>query len=78
MGKGLSRMSRSWGGKLSAIIPSRRTRPESAIIAAKFATECNIAIRNHVLVCTHWKEYTEDTGLICDFIGKVVVSTYSV
>jgi hypothetical protein len=77
-GKVLSRLPRSRGGKLPIVIPRGRTRPESALIAAKFATECNIAIRNHVHVRTHWKDYREDTGLLCDFIGKVAVSTYCI
>ena len=69
-------MSRSRVGKLPVIIPRGRTRPESALIAAEFATECNITIRNHVHVHTHWNEYKEDTGLLGDFVGKVAVSTY--
>jgi hypothetical protein len=44
-------------------------RPLTPIIAAKFATECNIAVRNHVLVLLHWKEYKKRPALIEAFFG---------
>ncbi|KAM0859213.1 hypothetical protein ACQ4PT_047343 [Festuca glaucescens] len=72
MGKGLIKMSRSRGSKLPLIITRGRTRPKSAIIGAKFVSECNIAVRNHIPVYTHWKKYRQDPGLLCDFYGKVV------
>ena len=53
MGKGLSRLNRTLGFKLPVVIPEGRIRPVDAIIAAKFATECNIAVRNHVPVRSH-------------------------
>ncbi|KAM0826433.1 hypothetical protein ACQ4PT_068884 [Festuca glaucescens] len=71
MGKGLIKMSRARGSKLPLIITRVRTRPTSAIIGAKFVIECNIAVRNHIPVYTHWKKYHQDPGLLCDFYGKV-------
>ncbi|KAM0906776.1 hypothetical protein ACQ4PT_016577 [Festuca glaucescens] len=71
MGKGLIKMSYSRGSKLPLIITRGRTRPTSAIIGAKFVSECNIAVKNHIPVYTHWKKYRQDPGLLCDFYGKV-------
>lgn len=75
MGKGLNRMSRRQRGKLPLVIPEGRLRPEAPIIAAKFATECNITVRNHVPVFTHWKHYKKQNGIFMNFVGKVGVST---
>jgi hypothetical protein len=52
-----------------------RTRPTSSLIGAKFVTVCNIAVRNHIHVYTHWKKYHQDPGLLCDFYGKMAVFT---
>ncbi|TVT98399.1 hypothetical protein EJB05_56300, partial [Eragrostis curvula] len=57
MGKGLQKMSRARRGKLVVVIPKGKLSPVSPLVAAKFATECNIAVRNHVPVLRHWKEY---------------------
>ena len=75
MGKGLKKLTRSRGSKLPLIITRGRTRPTSALIGAKFVTECNIAVRNHIPVYTHWKKYRQDLGLLCDFYGKMAVFT---
>ncbi|RLM74790.1 hypothetical protein C2845_PM15G02810 [Panicum miliaceum] len=52
MGHGLQKMSRSHCGKLSVAITEGNIRPLVRLIAPKYATECNIAIRNHVPVLT--------------------------
>jgi hypothetical protein len=59
MGKGLQKLSRARCGKLPIIIPKEKIRPVVPLVAAKFATECNIAVRNHVLVLKHWKDYKD-------------------
>jgi hypothetical protein len=74
MGHGLQRINRSRCGKLPIIIPEGSIRPLTPIIAAKFATECNIAVRNHVPVLLHWKEYKKRPALIEAFLGCLRVS----
>jgi len=41
------------------------------VIAAKYATECNIAVRNHIPVLPHWKEYKKHPALIELFLGRL-------
>jgi hypothetical protein len=53
MGKCLQKLSRARRGKLHVIIPEGKIRPVVSLVAAKFATECNIAVRNHVPVLKH-------------------------
>lgn len=69
MGHGLHRMNRSHRGKLPIVIPEGNIRPLVPLIAAKFASECNIAVRNHVPVLTHWKEYKRRSAVIDTFLG---------
>ena len=76
MGHGLERMSRSHRGKLSVVIPEGHIRPLVPLVAAKYATECNIAVRNHVPALTHWKKYKDQPGLIDIFLGRLRVSTF--
>jgi len=77
MGHGLQRMNRSCRGKLPIIIPEGYIRPVVLDIASKYATECNIAVRNHVHVLKHWKEYKKHPALIDLFLGILCVSTFS-
>ena len=67
-------MTRSNGRKLPVIIPRGRVRPVSTVINAKYVTECNITIRNHIPVRAHLKEYKNDTGLLCDYYEKLAVT----
>ncbi|KAM0890524.1 hypothetical protein ACQ4PT_026992 [Festuca glaucescens] len=69
VGKGLDRMSR--GGRLPLEILPGRTRPTSAVIAAKFATECGVTVRSQMLIFPHWKEYKRKPKLRADFYGKL-------
>ena len=62
--------------KLPVVIPKGRTRPVSAAIAAKFASECNIAVRNWVPMRSHWNKYKGDTQLLHGYYNRVAVSTY--
>ncbi|WVZ61414.1 hypothetical protein U9M48_011293 [Paspalum notatum var. saurae] len=41
------------------------------MITAKFATECNIAIRNHVPIFPRWKDYKDKDLIFKDFREKV-------
>lgn len=75
MGHGLQRMNRARRGKLPIVITEGRIRPVAPIVAAKFATECNIAVRNHVPVLKSWKEYEKHPGLFKLFTAKPSVST---
>jgi hypothetical protein len=53
MGYGIQRLTRAHHGKLSVVIPEGMTRPVVPIVAAKFTTKCNIAVRNHIPVLKH-------------------------
>jgi hypothetical protein len=79
MGYGLHRMNQAMRGRLQAVILEGRTRHVVPLIVAKFATECNLAVRNHPPVCKHWKDYKkkENSGLFKLFIGKLSVSALS-
>jgi hypothetical protein len=47
MGKALQKLSQARRGKLPVFIPKGKIRPLVPLVAAKFATECNIAVRNN-------------------------------
>jgi hypothetical protein len=53
MGHGLQRLTRARHGKLPVVIPEVMTRLAVPIVAAKFPTECNIVVRNHIPVLKH-------------------------
>jgi hypothetical protein len=69
-------MTRSRKGKLPLVIEPGKKRPSSVMTAAKFATECNIVVRNGVPIFPHWKEYKKISSrpIIMDYIDKVCVS----
>jgi hypothetical protein len=67
-------MSHSKKGKLPVVIEPGRTRPNSVKIAAKFATECNIVVRNHVPIYPKWKDYKKLSGLFRFYVDKIGVS----
>lgn len=67
-------MSRSKNGRLPLIIDPGRIRPNSVKIAAKFATECNIAVRDSVPIFPRWKDYKNQDNLIKAYIERVGVS----
>jgi hypothetical protein len=77
MGHGLQRLTRARRCKLLIVIPEGMTRPVIPIVAAKFATECNIAVRNHILVLKHWREYKNQLVLFDLFVARIRVSTFS-
>jgi hypothetical protein len=58
MGHGLRRLTQAHHGKLPVDIPEGKIRPVVPIVVAKFATESNIVVRNHIPVLKHWSEYT--------------------
>uniref|UniRef100_A0A453JI44 Uncharacterized protein n=1 Tax=Aegilops tauschii subsp. strangulata TaxID=200361 RepID=A0A453JI44_AEGTS len=64
------------GGKLPLVIPEGRLRPKTPVLAAKFATECNVTVRGHVPVFKRWKDYKDPggnvrEGIFQNFVGKV-------
>ena len=75
MGHGLQRLTRAHGAKLSVVITEGNIRPVQPKIAAMYATECNIAVRNHIPVFKHGKEYKKHPALIELFFGRLRVST---
>jgi len=74
MGKGLQKMTRARRGKLPLVIQEGKARPVLPVVAAKFATECNITVRNHLPVFKHWKEYKKHPALLEQFMGSLKVS----
>ena len=77
MGHGLNRINRSHRGKLPIVIEEGQIRPLVPFIAAKYATEINITVRNHVPVLTHWKLYKERPAEIETFLRILRVHTFS-
>jgi len=75
MGHGLQRLTRAHGAKLPVVITEGNIRPVEPKIAATYATECNIAVRNHIPVFKHWKEYKKHPALFELFLGRLCVST---
>ncbi|KAE8803280.1 hypothetical protein D1007_20865 [Hordeum vulgare] len=76
LGKGLERITRRRQGKLPLVIPEGSLRPEAPLLAAKFATECNVTVRHHMPVFKHWKDYKDSNGnvregIFRNFVGKV-------
>ena len=67
-------MTRSRKKKLPLVIEPGKRRPKSVMIAAKFATKCNIAVRQIVPIFPHWKEYKKYPKMIDAYISRVVVS----
>jgi hypothetical protein len=77
MGHGLQRLTRAHRGKLLVVIPQEMARPVVPIVVAKFATECNIAVRNNILVLKHWREFKNQPALFELFVARIRVSTFS-
>jgi len=75
MGHGLQRLTRAHGAKLPVVITEGNIRPVEPKIAAMYATECNIAVRNHIPVFKHWKEYKKHHAMFELFLGRLRVST---
>ncbi|CAL4916466.1 unnamed protein product [Urochloa decumbens] len=69
MGHGLQRITRSRRGKLPIIIPEGHIRPLTPVIAAKYATECNIAVRGHVPILLSWQDYKKREAIIQKYLG---------
>jgi hypothetical protein len=74
MGHGVQRFTQAHHGKLPLVIPEGMTRPVVPTVATKFATECNIAVRNHI---THWSEYNNQLALFDLFVTRIHVGTFS-
>jgi hypothetical protein len=74
IGRELDQMTRLRKGKLPLVIEPGKKRSNSVMIAAKFTTECNIAVRNHVLIFPHWKECKKHPIIIKGYTDKVGVS----
>jgi hypothetical protein len=64
MGHGLHRMNQAMRGKLPVVIPEGRIRPAAPLVA----------VRNHVPVYKHWKDYKDQASLFNLFTDKLSVS----
>jgi len=74
IGRELVQMSRAKKGKLPLVFELGNKRPNSVMIVAKFATECNIAVRSFLLKFPHRKEYNKHPKIIMAYIKRVGVS----
>jgi hypothetical protein len=70
-------MTRSRKKRLPLVIEPGKRRPNSVMMAAKFATECNIAVRQIVPIFPHWKDYKKYPKMIDAYISRVGVSVLS-
>jgi hypothetical protein len=77
MGHGLQILTQAHRGKLPVVIPQGMTSHVVPIIAAKFATECNIDVRNHIPVLKHWSEYKNQPALFDLFLARISVCAFS-
>jgi hypothetical protein len=66
-------MTRSRKKKLPLIVQPGSIRPNSVRIAAKFSTECNIAVRQSIPIFPHWKEYKNYPKMVEAYIARVCV-----
>ena len=73
-GKGLERITKSLGSKVSIQIAEGMIRPEKPLQAAKLASECGLVAKSHLPVLPHFKLYKTNASLMENYIGKVVVS----
>jgi hypothetical protein len=64
MGHGLHRMTRARHAKMPFVITEGNIRPLLPLIAAKYATECNITVRNHIPILKYWKEYEDQPSIV--------------
>ena len=74
-GKGLERMTKSLGTKVTIEIAEGMLRPGKPLQAAKLATEGGLIARSHTPVLPHFKDYKKNKDLMENYIGKVVVSS---
>ena len=75
IGHVLQRLTRAHGAKLLVVITEGNKRPAYPKIAAMYATECNIAVRNHIPIFKHWKEYKKHPAVIELSLGRLRVRT---
>jgi hypothetical protein len=75
MGHGLQSLTRARRSKIPVVITEGNIRPLVPLVAAKYATECNIAVRNHIPILTHWKEYKKQPAIVEQFLAILSVST---
>jgi len=76
MGKELDCLTRGLGNKMRIHLTEGKRRPEAPMQAAKLASEGGIALRDHIPIFLHWKEYKakENEDQIDNYTGKLAVS----
>ena len=74
-GKGLERMTKSLGTKVTIEIAEGMLRPGKPLQATKLATEGGLIARSHTPVLPRFKDYTKNKALMDNYIGKVAVSS---
>uniref|UniRef100_J3MJX4 Uncharacterized protein n=1 Tax=Oryza brachyantha TaxID=4533 RepID=J3MJX4_ORYBR len=57
MGHGLDKINERHGSRLAIFVPEGKIRPEHPVQAAKLASECGVALRDHLPIHPHWKNY---------------------
>ena len=74
VGRELERLSKGLCMKMPIHVSEGNRRPEAPIQAAKLASEGGIALRQHIPILTHWKEYKNNKSHLENYIGKIGVS----
>lgn len=83
MGRGLEKICERQGTRLTISVSERKMRPEHPVQAVKLASECGVALRDHLPIYPHWKDYinddsenyeTETTNYISKVLSVVAVS----
>ncbi|KAF0911608.1 hypothetical protein E2562_011228, partial [Oryza meyeriana var. granulata] len=57
MGHGLDKINERQGTRMAIFVPAGKIRPENPVQAAKLASECGVALRDHLPIYPHWKDY---------------------
>ena len=59
--------------RIRIVIPPGRTRPVDPKIASMYAIACSVAVNDVVPIFSHWKDYTEITGVFSGFARHLSV-----
>ena len=72
-GKGLERLTKGLGAKVTIEIAPGMKRHVQPVQAAKFASEGGMIARGQMPLFPHFKDYKKDKNILPNFVGKVGV-----
>ena len=72
-GKGLERLTKGLGAKVTIEIAPGMKRPVQPLQAAKFASEGGMIARGQMPLLPHFKLYKRDKSMVPNFVGKMGV-----